>query len=171
MSLTRGLILLVEDDPDLRDAIETLLHRANYDVISTGDGIRAVELADEFEPVAALVDLLVPGQSGFRVTLALKSRFGDDVRVAVMSANDSAAHQDYAAASGAIVIVLVWTRSFVAMFWGPHELDPPRFDVPTWISAVVFGPTVFPLTVMSCDSSTSMPMRWFPIAVLPDAVP
>lgn len=101
MSLARGLILLVEDDPQLRDAIETLLHRANYDVISTGDGLRAVELADEHRPSVALVDLLVTGQSGFQVAIALKARFGDRVRVAVMSKNDSAAHQDYAAASDA----------------------------------------------------------------------
>ncbi len=101
MSSHRGTILLVEDDPDLRNAHETVLHRAGYDVIATGDGLRAVELADEHEPTVALVDLLLPGQSGFRVTDALKAQFGDRVRILIMSGNASAAHQNYAVAVGA----------------------------------------------------------------------
>lgn len=101
MSSHHGTILVVEDDPDLRDALETLLHRQGYHVVATGDGLRAIELADEHEPAVALVDLLVPGQSGFQVTIALKERFGDRVRVVVMSGNTSPAHRDYATASGA----------------------------------------------------------------------
>jgi CheY-like chemotaxis protein len=96
-----GTILLVEADPDRRAELETLLHRAGYHVVATGDGLRAVELACEHLPAAALVDLLLPGQSGLQVTLALKAQFGDLVRVAVMSVNASPALQDYAAALGA----------------------------------------------------------------------
>ncbi len=96
-----GTILLVEDDPDLRDELEMLLHGAGYHVVATGDGLRAVELARDHPPTAALVGLMLPGQSGFQVTLALKARFGDAVRVAVTSANASPALQDYAAALGA----------------------------------------------------------------------
>ncbi len=94
-------VLLVEDDPDLRDAVELLLHRKGYHVVSTGDGLRAVELAAAHRVDVALVDLLIPGQSGFQVATELKARHGDGVRVVVMSANDSTAHQDYAIASGA----------------------------------------------------------------------
>ena len=101
MSSRYGTILLVEDDPDLRGTLETVLHNAGYEVISTGNGLRAVELAHEHKPVAAIVDMLLPGQSGFQVTLALKERFGDNIRVAIMSGYTSPAQQDYAAASGA----------------------------------------------------------------------
>jgi DNA-binding response OmpR family regulator len=94
-------ILLVEDDPDLRDAMELMLIRAGYYVVATGDGLRAVGLAEEHEPAVAVVDLLLPGQSGFQVTLALKARHGDRVRVIVVSGSASRHHQDYAIASGA----------------------------------------------------------------------
>jgi DNA-binding response OmpR family regulator len=94
-------ILVVEDDPDLRDAVELLLMRRGYHVVSTGDGLRAIELAGQHPIDAALVDLLIPGQSGFQVTQALKARFGDKVRVVVTSGNTSAAHREYALASGA----------------------------------------------------------------------
>ena len=96
-----GTILLVEADPDLRAELETALHHAGYDVVATGDGIRAVELACQHPPAAALVDLLLPGQSGFQVTIALKAQFGDAVRVAAMSEHTSPALRDYAAAAGA----------------------------------------------------------------------
>lgn len=94
-------VLVVEDDPDLRDAVELILLRRGYHVIATGDGLRATELAERHHIAVALVDLLIPGQSGFQVATELKSRYGDAVRVVVMSGNTSAAHQDYAFASGA----------------------------------------------------------------------
>lgn len=94
-------VLVAEDDPDLRDAIELILVRGGYHVVATGDGLRAVELAGQHRLDVALVDLLLPGQSGFQITTDLKSRYGDAVRVVVMSGNASAAHQDYALASGA----------------------------------------------------------------------
>ncbi|MCI0700598.1 MAG: response regulator [Planctomycetia bacterium] len=107
-------ILLVEDDPDLRDTLDLLLHQHGYHVIATGNGLRALELAEEHHPDVALVDLLVPGQSGFQVTLALKENYGDRVRVLVMSGNVSQAHQDYAFASGA--------EHFLAKPFSPEQL-------------------------------------------------
>jgi DNA-binding response OmpR family regulator len=94
-------VLVVEDDPDLRDAVEMILLRQGYHVVATGDGLRAVELADQYRVDMAVVDLLIPGQSGFQVAADLKARYGDDVRVVLMSGNTSQAHQDYAFAAGA----------------------------------------------------------------------
>lgn len=100
MSQTRT-VLVVEDDPDLRDAVELLLIQHGYHVVSTGNGLRAVELADQHRIDAALVDILIPGQSGFQVTSELKVRFGNEVRVVMMSGHVSQAHLDYAFAAGA----------------------------------------------------------------------
>lgn len=97
----RRTVLVAEDDPDLRDAIELLLHREGYHVVATGDGLRAVELAGRHRVDVALVDLLLPGQSGFQVITDLKARHGDAVRVVMMSGTASRAHQDYAFAAGA----------------------------------------------------------------------
>ncbi len=94
-------VLLVDDDPDLRDTVELLLLRRGYHVVATGNGVRAVELADAHRVDVALVDLLIPGQSGFRVMSELKARHGDAIRVVVTSGTGSAAHRDYAFAAGA----------------------------------------------------------------------
>jgi CheY-like chemotaxis protein len=94
-------VLVAEDDPDLRDAIELILHRRGYHVVTAGDGLRAVQLAEQQHVDVALVDLLMPGQSGFQVTTDLKAHHGDAVRVIIMSGSASAAHVDYAFAAGA----------------------------------------------------------------------
>jgi DNA-binding response OmpR family regulator len=94
-------VLVVEDDPDLRNAVELILLKRGYHVVATGDGLRALELAAQHRVALALVDLLVPGQSGFQVATDLKAAYGDAVNVIVMSGNTSPAHQDYAFASGA----------------------------------------------------------------------
>ena len=94
-------VLVVEDDPDLRDAVELLLLRRGYQVVSTGCGLRAVELAAKHTVSVAVVDLLIPGQSGFQVATDLKARHGDEVRVVVMSGNTAPALRDYAFAAGA----------------------------------------------------------------------
>jgi len=94
-------VLVVEDEPDLRAALELLLIRQGYHVVATGDGLRAVELAGQHRIDAAVVDLLIPGQSGFQVAIDLKARYGAAVRVVLMSGIASQAHQDYAFAAGA----------------------------------------------------------------------
>ena len=98
-------VLVVEDNPELRGAIEQFLVQKGYRVVSTGDGLRAVQLAEQQPVDVVLVDLLIPGQSGFQVTLGLKSRFGDGVTVVVTSSVASPAHRDYAFAAGAQAFV------------------------------------------------------------------
>jgi DNA-binding response OmpR family regulator len=94
-------VLVVEADPDLRDAIESLLARNGYHTVGTGCGLRAVELASEHRVAVAVVGLLLPGQSGFQVLAHLKARHGDAVRVVMTSEVASAAPRDLALASGA----------------------------------------------------------------------
>ncbi|MCS6865730.1 MAG: response regulator [Gemmataceae bacterium] len=94
-------ILVVEANPEFRDDLELHLLNQGYEVVSTGNGLRAVELAHERHFQVALVDLLIPGQSGFRVAQDLKARLGESITVVVLSSALSAAHQDYAMAAGA----------------------------------------------------------------------
>jgi two-component system response regulator RpaA len=94
-------VLVVDSDPNLRAALARLLARRGCRVLVADDGLRAVELAAAHAPDVALVELLLPGQSGFRVAADLKARHGDAVRVVVASAVASEAHRDYALATGA----------------------------------------------------------------------
>ncbi len=58
-------VLLVEDDPGMREAIHALLSRAGYRVVSAVDGVQAWELLGRGPRFAALlVDLYTPRMTG-----------------------------------------------------------------------------------------------------------
>lgn len=58
-------ILLVEDDPGMRDAIRALLQRVGYQVAAAADGAEAWELLGKGpRPAAILVDLYTPRMTG-----------------------------------------------------------------------------------------------------------
>ena len=93
-------VLLAEEEAELRDALATVLHRHGYEVVAVGDGAEAAELAARELPDLAVIDMLLPGQSGFRVAELVKLRSDGRVPVVMIAENSSAAHRDYALAAG-----------------------------------------------------------------------
>ncbi len=58
-------VLIVEDDPDIRIALDQLFTNQGYSVMLANNGAEAIELLDpDAPPCAALVDLLMPGIVG-----------------------------------------------------------------------------------------------------------
>jgi DNA-binding response OmpR family regulator len=94
-------ILVVEDDPAVREAVSAALTRKGYYVVTADDGLDAIRLVVDQPPDIAVVDMLLPGASGFQVAQAVKHATDGRVPVVMVSASSSAAHQDYAFASGA----------------------------------------------------------------------
>jgi PAS domain S-box-containing protein len=77
-SLPQGLagkqtILVVDDDPSIRLLLRQELTDAGYQVIEASGGLAAVELARSRQPDLILLDVMMPGLSGFDVTSVLKS--------------------------------------------------------------------------------------------------
>lgn len=60
-------ILLVEDDPFIRDIIETKLCAAGYDLDSTADGESVLNRIKDNEPDLVLLDLMLPNKHGFDI--------------------------------------------------------------------------------------------------------
>ena len=58
-------ILLVEDDPDLRDAVRLVLEDAGYDVVCAGEGREALTRVRESPFSLVLLDLMLPVMDGF----------------------------------------------------------------------------------------------------------
>lgn len=73
-SASAGVVLLCDDDPLVREMLETMLRHGGYDVISTECGERAVELARQHMPQVILLDPLMPGVSGWHTMAALKEQ-------------------------------------------------------------------------------------------------
>jgi len=62
----RKKILIVEDDADIRIMMDFVL-RENYDLILSEDGISGIRKAIEEKPDLILLDIYMPGMSGFEV--------------------------------------------------------------------------------------------------------
>jgi DNA-binding response OmpR family regulator len=66
MADLRHAILLIEDNHDARDALQTLLTVHGFDVICAGDGEEALALVRRFQPCVILLDLMMPRKSGWQ---------------------------------------------------------------------------------------------------------
>jgi CheY-like chemotaxis protein len=65
-------ILVVDDDPEIVSMLTTRLGARGYHVTTAGDGHRALELAKRERPALILLDVMMPGKSGWEVARALK---------------------------------------------------------------------------------------------------
>jgi DNA-binding response OmpR family regulator len=70
----KKLILIADDDPQIRQILELLLTTQDYAVVSVEDGIRAQEQAGANVDLY-LLDVNMPGQSGLMAAAAIRQRF------------------------------------------------------------------------------------------------
>lgn len=71
---TKAAVLVVEDDPQLRELYRTALRVAGYTVIAVGDGADALRQIERARPSAIVLDLALPRVGGRDVHHELKSR-------------------------------------------------------------------------------------------------
>ncbi len=67
-------ILVVEDEPILRDTIVYNLRADGYDVLTAGDGATALDTAQRHRPDLVLLDLMLPVMDGLEVCRQLRRR-------------------------------------------------------------------------------------------------
>ncbi|MBY0523125.1 MAG: response regulator [Gemmataceae bacterium] len=70
----RGRILVVDDNVDAADSLAMLLQMAGHEVRTAHDGSAAIETACEFFPDVVLLDIGLPGMTGYEVARQLRSR-------------------------------------------------------------------------------------------------
>ncbi len=66
------LVLVADDDADIRDLIVFRLRHAGYEVIAVADGEAALDCALTRAPDLAVLDLMMPKLTGLQVTQALR---------------------------------------------------------------------------------------------------
>lgn len=77
-------ILIAEDDADIRAVLRLYLESEGFGVLEAPDGEKALALALEQNPDAAILDVMMPGMDGFRLTRALRRT--SDIPVLILSA-------------------------------------------------------------------------------------
>jgi two-component system response regulator MprA len=70
----QGRVLVVEDDPHVREAVERALRFEGYDVHTAVDGNDGLLRVDELTPDAIVLDVLMPGTDGLAVCRILRDR-------------------------------------------------------------------------------------------------
>lgn len=65
--MSKGRILIAEDDPNLRQGLVDLLSSDNYKVSAAADGAEALQLYQQQTPDLLLLDLMMPEKSGYDV--------------------------------------------------------------------------------------------------------
>jgi Response regulators consisting of a CheY-like receiver domain and a winged-helix DNA-binding domain len=65
-------ILVVEDEPALRDTLEWNLRHEGYPVKTAADGIAGLQAAREWKPDLLILDLMLPGMDGLEVCRQLR---------------------------------------------------------------------------------------------------
>jgi CheY-like chemotaxis protein len=67
-------ILIVDDNADAADALEALLRSLGHETMVAYDGFQAVQAAEGFRPDIVLLDIGLPGLSGYEVARRLRER-------------------------------------------------------------------------------------------------
>lgn len=71
--MTKTRVLIVDDEPNIRDLLATSLRFAGFDIQTAANGTAAVTAVTKSEPDIILLDVMLPDMNGFSVTKKLRS--------------------------------------------------------------------------------------------------
>lgn len=107
------LILVVDDDSELRNIYRHALERAGYSIIEAANGIEALQAIEAHSPVLVIMDMAMPLMGGKELLEEIRSRpEWDNLPVVIITARPE--HEASAEALGA-------TR-FLRKPIGPHRV-------------------------------------------------
>jgi two-component system CheB/CheR fusion protein len=81
----RRRVLVVDDNPDVTDTICEVLEMIGHVTRQASDGAAALTMAAEFQPELVILDLGLPGLSGFEVARALRAGRGSDIVIVALT--------------------------------------------------------------------------------------
>lgn len=84
------VILVVDDDEDLRDAMAAILESAGYEAMCAANGREALAALDRQRPEAILLDMKMPVMNGWEFAEALRERADSSIPVVVVTAAEDA---------------------------------------------------------------------------------
>ena len=100
----REKILVVDDDPDILDALTMILESKGYQVITARDGIEALAKLEAEKPDLMILDLLMPKMDGFAVCKELQdpkwSKYKDMPILILTSVREEASRRRYELETG-----------------------------------------------------------------------
>ena len=95
-------VLVVDDAVDIRNLVASHLKRFGHEVLLASDGEEALVVAAEEKPDLAIVDIMMPGLNGYKVTERLRAEDGGGrMPIIVLTARAGGADRSHAFRVGA----------------------------------------------------------------------
>ena len=95
-------VLLIEDEPNIIEAISFILSRDGWDVATHSNGHTAVDAIREREPDVIILDVMLPGRSGYEILGDIRADGNTSVLpVLMLTARGQAKDRELAEAAGA----------------------------------------------------------------------
>lgn len=112
---TNKIVLICDDESNIREAIRYVVEKEDYTTRMAADGIAAYEAACSDNPVLVILDVGMPGMSGFDVCRKLRATGGlEQPRVLILTAFGQITDEETAGAVGA--------DGFMAKPFSPRDL-------------------------------------------------
>jgi DNA-binding response OmpR family regulator len=101
-ALSGKRVLLVDDDNDILTSMQAAFEPTGAVVESANNGNKAVELAEKNHPDIVVLDMMLPGRSGFLVLEKIKAKKPRNTKpfVIMVTGNPGARHKMYAESLG-----------------------------------------------------------------------
>lgn len=93
----RKTILVIDDNPAQITVVQHLLRPLDFAVFDATGGAEGVALAESCKPDLVLLDIQMPGQTGWQIAAQLREKLGPQLRIVMVSAN---AHEFKAGGDG-----------------------------------------------------------------------
>src|SRR5580692_11670947 len=138
-----GRVLVVDDDPDVREAVETALELEGHSVMTAADGLAALKWLGQATFDAVVLDVLMPNLDGFEVCRRLRAS-GNRTPILILTARDSAEDtirgldlgaDDYLVKPFALGELLARVRALL------RRTRPVGEDAPLWFAGLSLDPT------------------------------
>ena len=68
-----SIVLIVDDDPTAREALVAILEGEGYELQQAKDGIWALQMLKRLQPDLILLDVMMPGMTGFEVCRRIRA--------------------------------------------------------------------------------------------------
>src|SRR6476660_950370 len=134
-TLHHGTVLVVEDSQPVRDLVSTILARAGYRVEGANDGESALASFSHMRPDVVLLDVNLPGLSGWEVLTRLRERSGVPIAMVTGLGDDASkvralnnGADDYLFKSTSPAELVARVGALLRRARRPRDVDVPLYD-------------------------------------------
>lgn len=110
--MSRGTVLVVEDEPDVMLTFRIVLRTAGFEVVGVATGEAALAILETEVPAAMIVDLLLPGIDGWELLATIRER--DLLPITPIVVVSAHAHPDQRARAAGLGCTALFTKPFSA---------------------------------------------------------